>query len=68
MVGDDRAIVAAMLDVLWSVASYERLVADWDLDPKDAIRAVVWVIGLVEAAVKDDRRPRTEPVPSIGKP
>ena len=27
----------AMLDVLWSVASYERLVVDWDLDPKDAI-------------------------------
>ena len=33
----DRAIAAAMLDVLWSVASYERLVVDWDLDPKDAI-------------------------------
>ena len=33
----DRAIAAAMLDVLWSVASYERLVVDWELDPKDAI-------------------------------
>ena len=30
----DRAIAAAMLDVLWSVVSYERLVADWELDPK----------------------------------
>ena len=42
-----------MLDVLWSVASYERLVVDWDLDPKDAIRGVTWVIGLVEDAVRE---------------
>ncbi len=53
----DRAIAAAMLDVLWSVASYERLVADWDLDPNDAISGVTWVIGLVEDAIRHDRRP-----------
>ena len=46
-----------MLDVLWSVTSYERLVADWDLDPKQAIRGVTWVIGLVEEAIRRGRRP-----------
>jgi hypothetical protein len=29
LVRRDRTIAAAMLDVLWSVGSYERLVADW---------------------------------------
>jgi len=53
----DRAVAAAMLDVLWSVASYERLVVDWDLDPNDAIKGATWVIGLVEDAIRDGRRP-----------
>jgi len=46
---------AAVLDVLWSVAAYERLVDDWQLDPDDAVRSVSWVIGLIEQAVHDDR-------------
>ena len=53
----DRVIAAAMLDVLWSVASYERLVVDWDLDPQAAITGVTWVIGLVEAAIRRGDRP-----------
>ena len=53
----DRTIAAAVLDVLWNVSSYERLVADWDLDPKDAVAAVTWAIGLVEDAIRADRRP-----------
>lgn len=53
----DRAIAAAMLDVLWSVASYERLVVDWDLDPKEAIKGATWVIGLVEDAIRAGRHP-----------
>ena len=48
-----------MLDVLWSVASYERLVADWELEPAEAIAGVTWVIGLVEQAIGDDHRPTT---------
>ena len=56
---DDRAIAAAMLDVLWSVASYERLVVDWGLAPKEAITGVTWVIGLVEAAIRADRPPNS---------
>lgn len=61
----DRVLAAAVLDVLWSVVSYERLVVDWDLDPEDAIRGLTWAIGLVEAAMRsgdgpgtDERRPR----------
>ena len=48
----DRALAASMLDVLWSVVSYERLVVDWELDPEDAIRGITWVIGLVEDAIR----------------
>ena len=46
-----------MFDVLWSVASYERLVVDWQLDREQAIRGITWVIGLVEEAVRKGRRP-----------
>jgi AcrR family transcriptional regulator len=53
----DRVVAAAMLDLLWSLASYERLVVDWQLDRKHAIRGIAWVIGLVEEAVRKGRRP-----------
>jgi AcrR family transcriptional regulator len=53
----DRAIAAAMFDVLWSVVSFERLVMDWELDAADAITGITWVIGLVEDAIQQRRRP-----------
>lgn len=53
----DRVVAAAMFDVLWSVASYERLVVEWQLDRDQAIRGITWVIGLVEDAVRKGRRP-----------
>jgi AcrR family transcriptional regulator len=53
----DRVLAAAVLDVLWSVASYERLVADWRLDPEEAIRGITWVLGLVEDAIRNGRGP-----------
>jgi AcrR family transcriptional regulator len=53
----DRTLAAGMFDVLWGVASYERLVLDWQLDRDQAIRAITWVIGLIEAAVRDGARP-----------
>ena len=34
----ERHAVAALLDVLWSVATYERLVSDWEMDSDEAIR------------------------------
>ncbi|MDA8046471.1 MAG: helix-turn-helix domain containing protein [Actinomycetota bacterium] len=53
----DRKLAAAVLDVLWSPVSYERLVADWAIAPKEAIRAMLWVLGLVEDAIKGGARP-----------
>ena len=59
----DRTLAAATLDVLWSVASYERIVVDWRLDHDDAVRAITWAIGLVEEAIREGRRPpRAKPV------
>ncbi len=52
-----RTSTAALLDVLWSVATYERLVADWDLDRDQAIDTVSWAIGLVEDAIRAGQRP-----------
>ena len=54
---DDQVVAAAMFDVLWSVASYERLVVDWGIESKQAIRGITWVIGLVERAVRKGRGP-----------
>jgi AcrR family transcriptional regulator len=53
----DRTLAAAMFDVLWSVSSYERLVADWGLDSDDATRAITWAIGLVADAVRGAHPP-----------
>ena len=50
-------MAAAMFDVLWSVASYERLVVDWEIDHERAVQGIAWVIGLVEQAVRDGRGP-----------
>jgi AcrR family transcriptional regulator len=53
----DRTLAAGMLDVLWSVASYERLVRDWQLDRDAAIAAIEWVITMVVQAVEQGRGP-----------
>ena len=44
---EDRTLAAAVLDVLWGVASYERMVVDWQMEPAEAIRGISWVIGLI---------------------
>jgi AcrR family transcriptional regulator len=55
----DRRMTAGMLDVLWSVMSYERLVAAWELTPEQATTAITWVIGLIEAAIREGRAPKS---------
>ena len=47
----ERKLVAAIFDILWSVAGYERLVVDWEIDPADATRGIAWVIGLLRQAI-----------------
>ena len=54
---EQRTMAAGMLDVLWSVAAYERLVRDWGLGARQATEAIAWVIAMVEAAVRADRAP-----------
>jgi AcrR family transcriptional regulator len=53
----DRTVTAAIFDVLWAVVNYERLVTVWDLEPNDAIRGIIWVIELIEHAIREDSRP-----------
>ena len=36
----DRTVAAAIFDMLWSVAGYERMVVDWEIDPADATRGI----------------------------
>jgi AcrR family transcriptional regulator len=53
----DRSVAAAMFDVLWGVAAYERLAVDWGLDRDQAIAGIAWVIGLLHDAVREGRAP-----------
>ena len=54
---EDRTMAAGMFDVLWSVAAYERLVRDWQLEPERAMQALNWVIQMVEIAVLEGHAP-----------
>jgi AcrR family transcriptional regulator len=47
----DRTVAAAVLDVLWAVASYERMVVDWQMEPAEAVRGISWVMELINQAV-----------------
>jgi AcrR family transcriptional regulator len=60
----DRAVVAGLFDVLWSVGTYERLVVDWRLDHDRAVAGTTWVIGLVADAVRAGHRPAGPRSPS----
>jgi AcrR family transcriptional regulator len=53
----ERHAVAGLLDVLWNVPSYERLVGEWGIDGGDATRAIGWLMAKVVAAIEDDDRP-----------
>jgi AcrR family transcriptional regulator len=61
----ERVMVAAILDVLWAIPSYERLISAWDLHADESIEAVTWVIALVVEAARAGRRPGT-PLPRRG--
>jgi len=53
----DREMAAALLDMLWSVGAYERLVAVWGLGTEEATQAVTGLIGLLVEAIREGRRP-----------
>jgi AcrR family transcriptional regulator len=53
----DRAMAAAALDVVWSVASHEILLRDWKLPPVDAVRVQRWLHELVTGALRNGEKP-----------
>jgi AcrR family transcriptional regulator len=53
----EQRMAAGLLDVLWNVPSYERLVGAWGIDGADATRAIGWLMGKVIRAIEDDDAP-----------
>jgi AcrR family transcriptional regulator len=54
---DQHRVTAGLLDVLWNLPTYERLVGAWGLEPRDATHAVEWLMTLVTRTITDDRPP-----------
>jgi AcrR family transcriptional regulator len=52
-----QALVAGVLDVLWSPTAYERLVMHWGASSSDATAAIEWAIGLVVRSVESEHPP-----------
>ena len=48
---------AGLLDALWHVPTYERLVGAWGIDGANATRAIGWLMGKVVTAIEDDKPP-----------
>ncbi|MDY6995904.1 MAG: TetR/AcrR family transcriptional regulator [Actinomycetota bacterium] len=53
----DQRMAAGLLDVLWHVPAYERLVGAWGLSGPEATRAISWLMGKVVQALDDDEPP-----------
>lgn len=53
----DHRTVAALLDVLWNLPSYERLVSVWDLSRDEAALALTWLIDKLVQSVAEGQRP-----------
>lgn len=56
---EQRAVAAALVDVLWSVPTYRRLVTGWGIDADRAAGGVTWAIGLIVDALAGDHPPTT---------
>ena len=54
-----RETAAAVLDILWHVPSYERLVSAWGFDDRRATSAIRWTMDLVIEAIERDEPPRS---------
>jgi AcrR family transcriptional regulator len=52
-----RRVTAGLLDVLWNLPSYQRLVCAWGIDGTDATRAVEWLMAKVVEAIDGDNPP-----------
>ena len=56
----EREMAAAVLDLLWDIPTYERLVTAWDLDGDDAAAAVTWAVRTLEEAIARGDGPSEE--------
>jgi AcrR family transcriptional regulator len=54
-----RRTVAALLDVVWNMPAYERLVRAWEFTGDDATQAITWLISLLTHTIDDDAPPPT---------
>ena len=63
----ERRMVGAMLDMLWTPSTYERALAAWGLDARQALGAFDWMIALIEAAISSGRRPAASPTRARSK-
>jgi AcrR family transcriptional regulator len=52
-----RSEVAALLDVLWNLPAFERLVVGWQLEPQRASAALAWLVELVLRAAQAGEAP-----------
>ncbi len=53
----EQRVAAGLLDVLWNVPTYERLVGVWGVDGAAATRAIGWLMTQVVTAITDDNPP-----------
>ena len=53
----EQRVTAGLLDVLWNLPSYERLVGVWGVDGDTATDAVTWLMSKVIEAVEDGNPP-----------
>lgn len=54
---EESRMAAGVLDLLWSVQSYQRLLHAWGLDGEQATRAITWAIGVLSDAIRAGQRP-----------
>jgi AcrR family transcriptional regulator len=54
---DELRRTAALIDVLWGLPTYRRLIDDWGLDAADAAQSVGWLLNLMTDAVRGGRLP-----------
>lgn len=55
----EQTTVAGLLDVLWNLPCYERLVGEWELSGTEATHAITWLMDKLLTAVSDDAPPPT---------
>ena len=53
----DRENAAAVLDILWNLPPYERLITTWGFEPNRAVGALTWLIGLIQEGIQQGRKP-----------